>query len=760
MDLSAARDLPSVMATVRRAVRDLTGADGATFVLREGDLCHYADEDAIGPLWKGKRFPAETCVSGWAMTHKQAAVVEDVYADARIPLSAYEPTFIRSLLMVPIRASDPLGAIGAYWSARHRATEDEVRLVQSLADSTAVSMENVRALDEARRWRALLAEASDTIWMLDSGTGTGEMDGVGRWWASLTGRPASAYGDPNAWIEDLHPEDQPPVAAAWARSLRGPVPFRMAYRVRAHDGRLRYLEARAVPVVRPGGTHEMVGMVTDRTREREAEQEAESLLDRERLARQASDQILERVSDGFVAMDREARYTYVNKRAGELLGRAPEDLLGQHVWTLFPEARGGPVHLAMERALATQQVVCEEQFFPPWRRWFENRIFPSTTGWSVFFTDVTERRLTQEVLEETRLRAQREQERLLGEVAAEKRRLERLAECVPAGIVMVTAPSGHVTFSNRRATEILEGSLEGLGATLARRGDHVGEDGPSDVIARVFDTDAPVLDREIVCFTREGRPTRLLASAVPVVDDQGHLEAVVASFHDVTHAHAVREELRQLSRSLLTAQDEERRRISRDLHDDLAQVLTAVKMSLAGLAPGVATPAFDASVRHAIEIVDRSIRQARDLSLQLHPPMLDVLGLVPTLRWHLSERLPGPVPAATLAVLVDRERFAPEIENACFRVVQEAVTNVLRHSRARRVRVELREEPEALVLAVEDDGCGFVPATTRARAAAEKFAGLAGMQERVALAGGAFDLRSQPGGGTRVGVRFPLEANR
>lgn len=143
--LSLARDLPAIMAIVRRAARQLTDADGATFVLREGDLCYYADEDAIGPLWKGQKFPMQSCISGWAMTHQQPAVVQDVFSDPRIPVSAYESTFARSVVMVPIRAMAPIGAIGNYWARRRLPDPREVRLLQALADTTAVAMENVLA---------------------------------------------------------------------------------------------------------------------------------------------------------------------------------------------------------------------------------------------------------------------------------------------------------------------------------------------------------------------------------------------------------------------------------------------------------------------------------------------------------------------------------------------------------------------------------------------------------------------------------------
>jgi response regulator RpfG family c-di-GMP phosphodiesterase len=146
--LSLARSVAAIQAIVRHTARRLTGADGATFVLRDGDLCHYADEDAIAPLWKGQRFPMSACISGWVMLNRQPAMIPDIYADDRIPADAYRPTFVKSLLMVPIRQMNPLGAIGNYWADPHEPSEREALLLQALADSTAVAMENVRMLDE------------------------------------------------------------------------------------------------------------------------------------------------------------------------------------------------------------------------------------------------------------------------------------------------------------------------------------------------------------------------------------------------------------------------------------------------------------------------------------------------------------------------------------------------------------------------------------------------------------------------------------
>jgi diguanylate cyclase (GGDEF)-like protein len=153
-ELSLARGIDAVQRVVRTAAREMTGCDGATFVLRDGNQCWYVDEDAIGPLWKGRRFSLDRCVSGWAMLHREPAVIPDIYLDARVPHEAYRPTFVKSLVMVPIRALEPIGAIGNYWAEPHQPRPEEVHLLQALADSTSIAMENI-ALYTALEQRVL-----------------------------------------------------------------------------------------------------------------------------------------------------------------------------------------------------------------------------------------------------------------------------------------------------------------------------------------------------------------------------------------------------------------------------------------------------------------------------------------------------------------------------------------------------------------------------------------------------------------------------
>jgi diguanylate cyclase (GGDEF)-like protein len=147
-ELSLVKDMEGLQKIVRTAARELTGADGATFVLRDGDQCFYVDEDAIEPLWKGSRFPMDICVSGWVMLNREPAVIEDIFADPRVPHDAYRPTFVKSLATVPIRTRSPIGAIGNFWAHKYKPTAHQVALLQALADTTAVALENLQVYGE------------------------------------------------------------------------------------------------------------------------------------------------------------------------------------------------------------------------------------------------------------------------------------------------------------------------------------------------------------------------------------------------------------------------------------------------------------------------------------------------------------------------------------------------------------------------------------------------------------------------------------
>lgn len=141
--LSTAASMAEITATVTPAARRLLGADGIAFVLREGDLCHYAEEDAIVPLWKGKRFPADACIPGWCMQQGRALAIRNIHDDDRRPHEADGPGLVRTVAMVPVRREDPVAAIGAYWAGERDVAAEELDLLQALADCAALALANV-----------------------------------------------------------------------------------------------------------------------------------------------------------------------------------------------------------------------------------------------------------------------------------------------------------------------------------------------------------------------------------------------------------------------------------------------------------------------------------------------------------------------------------------------------------------------------------------------------------------------------------------
>ncbi|MBV1856414.1 GAF domain-containing protein [Catellatospora tritici] len=142
--LNDAETAEEVYTILRCSVRAAVRAQGATIVLLEDGQCHYTDEDAMSPLWKGQRFPATSCISGWAMLHDQVVAIPDISIDSRVPQAAYRPTFVRSLLMVPIRVADtPVGAIGAYWADLHQASTNEIDALKVLADAAGCALARV-----------------------------------------------------------------------------------------------------------------------------------------------------------------------------------------------------------------------------------------------------------------------------------------------------------------------------------------------------------------------------------------------------------------------------------------------------------------------------------------------------------------------------------------------------------------------------------------------------------------------------------------
>jgi signal transduction histidine kinase len=221
--------------------------------------------------------------------------------------------------------------------------------------------------------------------------------------------------------------------------------------------------------------------------------------------------------------------------------------------------------------------------------------------------------------------------------------------------------------------------------------------------------------------------------------------------------------LRLVSLRMVNAQEEERRHISRELHDELGQALTALKINL-DLArralPGDASGQLRDSLAEASSLAVSVLERARNLSLKFHPAILDDLGLVAALRWEVDryERRIGQT--VDFEADLHGATLGPELEIIIYRIVTEALTNIARHARADHIRVSLRLEDRQVIVGIEDDGVGFDAAAWFDSPAERRSLGLIGMRERAGLLGGELEVISAPGCGTQVRALFPFGADR
>ena len=214
---------------------------------------------------------------------------------------------------------------------------------------------------------------------------------------------------------------------------------------------------------------------------------------------------------------------------------------------------------------------------------------------------------------------------------------------------------------------------------------------------------------------------------------------------------AARQRLELLSRGLLEVQETERRELARELHDQMGQMLTALTFNLEGLRRAEG-PRHEAMVTESLAIVQRLLHGVRDLSFRLRPAMLDDMGLREALRWFVDREAGRAGVRATLTAALTSTRLPAALETAIFRIVQEALTNVARHAKAKTVAVEVTERGGTIHLLVADDGVGFDADAARRRLSL----GLIGMEERAARLGGTLEIESVPGHGTEVRARIPL----
>jgi len=267
---------------------------------------------------------------------------------------------------------------------------------------------------------------------------------------------------------------------------------------------------------------------------------------------------------------------------------------------------------------------------------------------------------------------------------------------------------------------------------------------------------------DILNYRKDGTSFWNELTISPVRDDRGQVTQFVGIVRDISERKQAESEQREhmaqlqaLSGRVLEAQETERRRVAHELHDELGQSLTAIKINLQAY-ERLAQEVPDGITAENIRIVEDALKQVRGLAAALRPSMLDDLGLVPALGWMTEQNAMRSGIDMVFECPMPQIRLSADIETACFRIVQEALTNIVRHAKCSHVHIQLFHEDGALVLSVADNGCGFDVSAMRLRAKSGASMGVLGMQERATLIGGTLTMDSAPGRGSTLTLRCPL----
>ena len=366
---------------------------------------------------------------------------------------------------------------------------------------------------------------------------------------------------------------------------------------------------------------------------------------------------------------------------------------------------------------------------------------------------------------------QREQERQLAEVTLQTRdHMMRELPLLPAA-VCVCDQLGTIELYNRAAVELWGCEPPDPHASRRFCGSHklFYPDGTAmphteSPAAEVLRTGVPLRNRELLIGRPDGSRVPVLANVVPLRDAEGSLIGVVSCLQDITDRkraeeklHESNDKLQLLSRRLVESQETERRHIARELHDEVGQTLTVAEMNLQVVMKSSHASPLTRRLKDSLQAVERVLAQVRDLSLNLRPSMLDDLGLESALKWYINRQAALSGLQSEFQADALEDRLDPLIETACFRVAQEALTNVVRHAHAHSVNVALRKLDGHLHLLVRDDGVGFDVEALRQKAVQGASLGLLSMEERATLVDGRLEFKSTPGQGTEVHAFFPLK---
>lgn len=512
------------------------------------------------------------------------------------------------------------------------------------------------------------------------------------------------------------------------------------------------------------------------------------------LNRRLRDLLMQAPSAIGITAGPEHRWAYVNQARARMAGRSGiEDFVGKTVRETYPELEGHAFFAALDQVYRTGVPFVGKELPAPFSRGPEgspdlayvNCVYQpfrddngDVEGILIHTVEVTEQVLARNAIEQAN--EGERQQRAVAEF--ERNQLRELFSQAPAGIAILTGPNHRWSFANSACCELVGRSTqELLDRPIRETLPELAGLGFFEVLDQVYRSGVPYVGKEMKASLSCG-PNKTPEEAYfdfiyqPVRNLAGETEGIMALAVEVTEQlqarsqlesrvqqrtlelQRVQDALQTLSGNLMQAQDEERRRVARELHDSIGQYLAAIQMNLSALAAGAAdSSALRPRLQDCIDLVGRCTSEIRTISYLLHPPLLDEMGLASAISWYVD----GFAERSGIDVRLDLPRnlprFSSEVETALFRVVQQSLANVHRHTKSRAACVRLAIRGETLTLEVSDDGAGFTPEILFKFRQNGRLSGvgITGMRERINGLRGTFDIASGPDG-TTIAVTLPI----
>jgi PAS domain S-box-containing protein len=466
--------------------------------------------------------------------------------------------------------------------------------------------------------------------------------------------------------------------------------------------------------------------------------------------------------DAIGIVDRRGRFILWNHRAEEIYGFSFQELADKTAFELYADTAELNLMLSKLRA---EGVVREYEIV---MKKSDGSIVPMdisisllkddqgrTIGSVCVARDLSERKKNELELKRARDELRRYSQDLERQVRERTRAITSILRYTPA-VVYIKDKYSRYRLINPRYEELFGIKND----EIQGKSDH--DIFPPEVAGQFRTNDLRVLSQKRSLQVEEQVPQKdgvhtYLSVKFPLYDEQGNTDGLCGISTDITELKKAQEQLRLLSGSIMASQEKERAAIARELHDELGQVLTALRMDAVWLSERLKDKDAQAAARSLTmcDLIDKTIDEVRALATRLRPGVLDDFGLIDALDWYTKY-----FAQRTGITCIYKHLNMPQVDDlvatAAYRIAQEALTNVARHAFATRVKIDLQVRGGLLTLCVSDNGRGFAPR----KLADSDCLGLAGMRERAGLLGGSLELQSKPGKGTKVFFRLPLEERR